>query len=843
MSGPGAAVLIVDDLPQNLYALRQTLSPLGITIVEARSGQEALLLTLEQDFALAIIDVQMPIMDGYELAELLQGDKRTSRIPIIFVTAGYSDDQHRRFGYGKGAVDYLSKPFEPDFLLAKARVFLELAEYRTGLERLVEERARALMASDVQHRSWMENTWDVIQEILPDGRLRSVSPSWESAFGYNAQQRKTMTFSDLLAPAEREATLRVLTQLFTGRDRVGFVSLSAAFVSRHGRTLHLEGNLVPVVVEGRVDSVRAICRDVTERREAQVHLDLALSGSGIQLWDWDVPSGRVASLSAEGRARYQADSFRSFIHAEDLSAQDDRLSLHLAGESEMYEAEFRIARPEGGFGWVHVRGRVLTRDEEGRPLRMAGTRMDIDDRKQAELGRLRLLSAEAEARAQREMSARMSHEIRTPMNAILGYVQLLQRDSGLTPEQKAHLETISRSGGHLLTLINAALDLARIEAGQLTIIDTEVRVHDLLFEMERMFRLTATDKGLTLTIGISPGVPRLVLTDGVKVRQVLINLLGNAFKFTDSGGIGVHASWAQLEAGQAGLVIDVVDTGCGIEPEHVDAVFERFGQTESGRLKHGTGLGLTVSRHLARGLGGDLTVTSQPWVRTCFRFELRVRLGEQPRTAPPQEFPPGWEPAEESRRAVVVGFNSETRLALSHALATIRIEVREAEHPAEGLSEIESFRPSLVLVDEGSATLVSMLRARPEGGGVGIILFRYAHVGGRHAPLEVVGVDQTLTWPGSNRFILREVERVIDLNVARMARRPTTAAPVARLPQSLIAELVAAVEDGFQAGLLACISKAEKEDANLAKSLRSLAEQFEYGRLLDLLKSMESGGL
>ena len=164
-------ILIVDDKPKNLFALEVILKGLPAVVIPASSGDEALAFTLQYDFALAILDVQMPDMDGYELASYLLDDPNTSRIPIIFLSAAYSDEQHTFKGYEKGAVDYIIKPFEPSVLVSKVRVFLELARYRIQLEQLVHERTVALQDEERKLRLIMENTPDTILNIDHLGRI------------------------------------------------------------------------------------------------------------------------------------------------------------------------------------------------------------------------------------------------------------------------------------------------------------------------------------------------------------------------------------------------------------------------------------------------------------------------------------------------------------------------------------------------------------------------------------------------------------------------------------------------------------------------------------------------
>ena len=212
--------------------------------------------------------------------------------------------------------------------------------------------------------------------------------------------------------------------------------------------------------------------------------------------------------------------------------------------------------------------------------------------------------------------ANMSHEIRTPLNAVLGSAQLLQRDPGISGHQLGYVETITRSGEHLLGLINEILELSRIEAGHMSLVEEAFDLHRLTADLDLMFRLRTVDKGISLGMRLDPEVPRWILADMGKLRQILINLLGNAVKFTSSGAISleVHArSQAdETEGGLCRLWMDVVDTGPGMAAVDLEGLFQAFAQTEAGAAMGGTVLGLAISRKFARMMGGDIEVESEP---------------------------------------------------------------------------------------------------------------------------------------------------------------------------------------------------------------------------------------
>jgi signal transduction histidine kinase len=232
----------------------------------------------------------------------------------------------------------------------------------------------------------------------------------------------------------------------------------------------------------------------------------------------------------------------------------------------------------------------------------------------------------------------MSHELRTPLNAILGFSQLMDGDPNLTAEQQANLAIINRSGEHLLALVNDVLEMSKIEAGRVTLQVAGFDLYGLLDTLEEMFRLRAEEKGLTLSLHRSEEVPRYVLADAGKLRQVLSNLLGNAVKFTQKGGVELRISFPSpvgpRPQGSEILHFEVQDTGPGIAPEELEAVFEPFVQAAGdpgllpAQAREGTGLGLSISRQFVRLMGGDITASSELGQGSLFQFDLQVGLAE-----------------------------------------------------------------------------------------------------------------------------------------------------------------------------------------------------------------------
>src|SRR6185436_6574331 len=226
--------------------------------------------------------------------------------------------------------------------------------------------------------------------------------------------------------------------------------------------------------------------------------------------------------------------------------------------------------------------------------------------------------AEAATRAKSEFLANMSHELRTPLNGVIGYSQLLQRDRGLTAQQREALDAISKCGTHLLELINDVLDLSKIEAGRVDIEQSATDLPQLITDLRYVIGETASRKGLTLSVWIDPDLPSRVVLDGRHLRQVLLNLVGNAIKFTPKGEVSLSIE----RHADNGITFDVRDTGPGIAPEELTRIFEAFTQTATGAAAGGTGLGLTIRRHLLEIMGAELNVDSVVGEGSRFYFTL-----------------------------------------------------------------------------------------------------------------------------------------------------------------------------------------------------------------------------
>jgi signal transduction histidine kinase/DNA-binding response OmpR family regulator len=307
--------------------------------------------------------------------------------------------------------------------------------------------------------------------------------------------------------------------------------------------------------------------------------------------------------------------------------------------------------------------------------------------------------AEAANRSKDQFLASVSHELRTPLHAILGYADLLRQGRLAEPAREQALATIGSSGGHLLGLIEDLLDLSRIRSGRLELSLAPVHLPALLGEVAAMMRVRAQGKGLAFVLDVSPDLPEAVSADGKRLRQILLNLLGNAIKFTDSGEVALRVRAGERRGDQAQLRVVVEDTGAGIPPEEHERIFQPFEQAEQGRKQEsGVGLGLAISQELARLMGGEITVDSRPEGGSRFGFTVTLSILPQQRAvAPAPRRAIGYEGPR--RRILTADDQAENRELLRQMLEPLGFEIVEASDGQGAVSAARATPPALVLMD------------------------------------------------------------------------------------------------------------------------------------------------
>ncbi|MEL6165464.1 MAG: ATP-binding protein, partial [Cyanobacteria bacterium J06628_3] len=317
-----------------------------------------------------------------------------------------------------------------------------------------------------------------------------------------------------------------------------------------------------------------------------------------------------------------------------------------------------------------------------------------------------VVAADSANRAKSEFLANMSHELRTPLNAILGFSQLISQDKTINEEHQNSLSIINRSGEHLLGLINDILEMSKIEAGRTSLNLTDFDLHKLLNNIKEMLRFRALSKGLKFAFHISKTLPRYIKGDSSKLRQVLINLLGNAIKFTNQGRIDLNVKIADKKnidsSSSTHIIFEITDTGIGIYPEEIQFLFEAFRQTSAGRKsQQGTGLGLAISRKYVQLMGGDITVKSTPGVGSKFTFDIKANLASSQETAINKTISQviGLAESHVKYRILVVDDRPESRLLLIKMLSKLGFSTKEAANGLQAIAEWEEWEPHLILMD------------------------------------------------------------------------------------------------------------------------------------------------
>jgi light-regulated signal transduction histidine kinase (bacteriophytochrome)/DNA-binding response OmpR family regulator len=450
-------------------------------------------------------------------------------------------------------------------------------------------------------------------------------------------------------------------------------------------------------------------------------------------------------------------------------------------------------------------------------------------------------------RAKSQFLAKMSHELRTPLNAILGFTQLMNRSPHIPREFQDHLGIISRSGEHLLTLIDDVLEMSRIEAGQLVLTPSCFDLHRLLLSINDMFVLKATEKGLTLDIELDTNVPRYVCGDQAKLRQILLNLLGNAVKFTTTGRIVLRGQ-AFLSDDMASITLDlnVEDTGCGIAPSDLESIFEAFMQTDRGRYERGTGLGLSISRQFARLMGGDITVRSTLNQGSTFTCQVILELPESLDFGQPEagDRVIGLKLEQPLYRILVAEDVPENRQLLVTLLESVGFEVCAVENGAEAIANWQTWHPDLILMDiqmpvmDGYEATQQIRLLESEGHEkVAIIaLTAFAFDADRSASLQV-GCNDYITKPFTEAILFDKIAHHLGVRYCyaekflpdRSLSLPKTLTPqdLQAMPLEWITQVHEAALELNDSQIHKLIAQIPPEQADLIQAIASLVNNFQ----------------
>ncbi len=470
-------------------------------------------------------------------------------------------------------------------------------------------------------------------------------------------------------------------------------------------------------------------------------------------------------------------------------------------------------------------------------------------------------AAETANQAKSTFLANMSHELRSPLNAVLGFAQVMIRSQTLPPEHQEHIRIIRRSGDHLLTLINQVLDLSKIEAGRMTLNEKNFDVHNLLHDVEEMFVLKAEKKHLTLIFEVNSDVPQYVRTDEVKLRQVLINLLNNAMKFTEEGGVTLDCRLSiQGQSSIVNLRFSISDTGPGIAREEMDRVFEAFGQTNTGRqTQEGTGLGLPISRKFVQLMGGDIQLTSEVGRGTVFTFDIQtqvVDMADMKSRAPTRQIV-ALETGQPRYRILIVDDKVLNRQLLITLLTPLGIDVREAVNGQEAIDIWKTWKPHLIWMDmrmpilngyEATKHIKSEIRNSKSEIQTVIIALTASSLEKERSETLAAGCDDFLRKPFKDAELFDLMHKHIGIQYVYENNNEEQKSEVELKPESLEnlpAEWLADLRQGAEVVnvelLSAVIEQIHHRDAALADALARLVEDFKYDKILTSIQQAGEG--
>jgi two-component system, sensor histidine kinase and response regulator len=421
--------------------------------------------------------------------------------------------------------------------------------------------------------------------------------------------------------------------------------------------------------------------------------------SGDALADWNLRTGTVEAGRqwkemlgyAAGDIDNSIAQWQRMLHPDDLRVLQARIDAHLQSQDPFFQAECRLKARDGKWRWFLLRGAVAARDTEGRAVRMLVLQRDISEVKAAEAALISAKeAAEAANKARGAFLANMSHEIRTPMNGIIGMTELAL-DTQLDAEQRHYLKTVKSSAEALMTIVNDILDFSKIEAGKMEFEALAFSLHDTVLEAVRVLAVSAHKKGLELVAKVQPDVPGRIVGDPTRLRQVIINLIGNAIKFTEQGEVVLEVTVDQQTDHSVYLRFSIRDTGIGVPPDKQQAIFEAFSQADVSTTRRfgGTGLGLAISARLVQLMDGKITLESTLGVGSVFSFTGRFGV-EASMLAQTQAFAAVAKYA--GRRALVVDDNETVGHYLVELLERLGIQSSLSADGALAVAAIERSR-------------------------------------------------------------------------------------------------------------------------------------------------------
>ncbi|MBF0368647.1 MAG: PAS domain S-box protein [Magnetococcales bacterium] len=641
-------ILLVDDQPTTSHLMGTLLEDApDLELVVCIHPLEAHALAHKTQPAVILLDLLMPDIDGLTLLQRFRCDRELAQVPILMLTVEENPEVKAR-AFSLGANDYLIKLPEKVEMIARLRYHAQAFGNWAGREQV----EAAIQESEARKQAILETSLDCIITTDGDGRVLEFNPAAEKMFGYPGEEVWGRTVDQLIIPPEhRQAHRQGLKRyLATGHGKMVNRRLETMAQGKTGRMFPVELAITPFQIDGK-PFFTSFIRDITDRKQAEEE---------IQKLNQDLENRvirRTAQLSRELEERRRAEeerdslfflspnlmcilnsdgsfkrvnpgmektlgypeetlltlSYLELVHPEDREKTKGEMAKIIEEGHAARDFPLRSLHREGHYLWTEWTAIA----KEGCVYAVG---RNVTERKRAEEALQDKQRAEAANRAKSAFLATMSHEIRTPLNAIIGMGELML-ETRLNDEQKRYLETSNRSGEALMSLINDILDLSKIEAGQLELERKTFNLVELAVGTAEVLSLHAREKNLVLTHHLADKLPRQVVGDPGRIRQILLNLLGNAVKFTQHGTVSLR-----VDSGSDHFIqFSVTDTGPGIPENKREAIFFPFTQADTSTTREygGTGLGLTICQQLVDKMGGRIWVESgADDMGSCFKFAV-----------------------------------------------------------------------------------------------------------------------------------------------------------------------------------------------------------------------------
>ncbi len=646
-------VLIIDDKKDNLVSIKALLQSLmeDLDIITSLNGEEGIEIAKKDKPDLILLDIFMPIMDGFEVCEKLKSSKTTKHIPIIMLTAYKTDQESKQKGLELGADAFLTKPIDETEIVSQIKVMLRikaaedhLREKNTELQKLVKKKTVELSEKNEQYKSLVENSLEGMY-IIQDGKICFHNKKFAEIVGFKSNTNLiSKPIMHFVAKDNFDLVNKMMERKLSGEQKSTHYKFK---IEKPNNEVIIVESLANQILLDNKPAVQGVLRDITEVSnldESVRKLSRAVEQSPVSIVITDL-RGIIEYVNSSyiNITGYSEDELvgnsSSILKSGHTKPSDYKLIWQTILDGREWKGEFLNKKKSGELFWEDASISPI-KDQEGIITHFLGVKQDISRRKRLENELIYARDKAEEAdHLKTAFLANMSHEIRTPMNAIMGFSNLLLDESMTVAEREEYIDLINSNSINLLKLIDDIFDIARIESGELKISNSDFNFNDILYEIHANFNKFTIKKGghkIKLEI-IPPLVPHhgLIKSDPLRLKQVLSNLVSNAIKYTDKGSVKIGYNIIPATAltnNNPSLQFYVKDTGIGIPQSKMPIIFDRFRQADDSHSREygGTGLGLAISKNIAQLLGGTIHAVSSVGKGSVFYLTIPLDEGEAP---------------------------------------------------------------------------------------------------------------------------------------------------------------------------------------------------------------------